>query len=85
MGQTKWLTIAALILLTFATVQGWYWVWGLLFLFWGLGGIRSGATFVVEDVLRAENPALFWLISAMWVGFGAFYVYGDLSLRLAQP
>lgn len=84
MGQIKWPTVAALIILTLATVQEWYWVWGLLFVYWGIGGIRSGAAFVVEDISRAENPALFWLISAMWIGFGVFYVYGDLSVRLAQ-
>ena len=84
MGQIKWLTVATLIVLFLATVQEWYWVWGVLFIYWGIGGIRSGAAFLVEDISRAESPILFWLISAMWIGFGVFYVYGDLSVRLTQ-
>ena len=37
----------------------------------------------VEDISRAEHPALFWLISAMWTGFGVYYIYADLPWRLA--
>lgn len=83
MKNVKWFTVAALGVLTIATIQEWYWVWGLLFVFWAVLGIRSGSAFLIEDISRREHPALFWLISAMWTGFGAYYIYADLPWRLA--
>ncbi len=83
MKNVKWLTVAALGGLSAATMRQWYWVWGLLFVYWGVIGIRSGSAFLIEDISRAEHPALFWLISAMWTSFGVYYVYADLPWRLA--
>ena len=84
MNNVKWLTVAALAILTAATLRQWYWVWGILFVYWGILGIRSGSAFVIEDISRAEHPALFWLINAMWTGFGVYYIYADLPLHLAN-
>ena len=75
----SWLVLLALIV---ATVREWYWLWGLLFLFWSVQGLRSGHAFLVEDIGREEHPALYWVITAMWAGFGLWYVYADLVWRV---
>ncbi|MEM7412022.1 MAG: aromatic ring-hydroxylating dioxygenase subunit alpha [Myxococcota bacterium] len=59
-------SIATLCVLVATTLAGWSWPWGLLFLFWTLRSLRDGITQLVEPVARAENPALFWSINAVW-------------------
>ncbi len=83
MENIKWLTVIAIVVLTVATIMSWYWVWGLLFIYWAVGSIRIGEAFVVETVHREDNPVLFWIISAMWAGFGLWYVITDLALRIS--
>lgn len=83
MRKIKWPTVAAIAVLSMATLLGWYWVWGLLFIFWAFDGMRSGAAFVVETVERTENPILFWIINAMWAGSGFWALITDLSWRFA--
>ena len=79
--EKKLLTGLVLAVLVVATVREWYWLWGLLFLFWSVQGIRSGQAFLVEDIAREDHPLLYWLISAMWAGFGLWYLYSDLIWR----
>ncbi len=83
MHNFKWLTVAAIAVLAGATYYNWYWVWGVLFIYWAISGLRSGDAFVVEPIERSHNPVMFWLITAMWGGFGVWSVYWDLSWRLA--
>ena len=54
-----------------------YWTWGLLFIYWGAMSIRSGDAYVVEPIERREHPILFWIITALWMGSGAYYLYVD--------
>ena len=79
--EKKLLTGLVLAVLVVATVREWYWLWGLLFLFWSVQGMRSGQAFLVEDIAREDHPLLYWLISAMWAGFGVWYLYSDLVWR----
>ncbi|MEM7428208.1 MAG: hypothetical protein AAF441_19125 [Pseudomonadota bacterium] len=80
--EAKGLTGLALAVLVLATVREWYWLWGLLFIFWSIQGLRSGQAFLIEDISRDDDPVLYWLISAMWAGFGLWYVYADLVWRI---
>ncbi|MEM7073671.1 MAG: hypothetical protein AAGA28_03630 [Pseudomonadota bacterium] len=79
LGQQKWLTLVALPILTYAMIHGLFFVWGLLFLFWGAGSLASGRIFLVEDIDRQSDPALFWIVFFMWIGSGVTYVYYDLT------
>ncbi|MEM7221586.1 MAG: hypothetical protein AAF495_01315 [Pseudomonadota bacterium] len=83
METIKWPTAILLPVLLIATYFSWYWVWGLLFLYWALPAIRSGEAFLVEPIERASNPVLFWAITAMWAGFGVWTLVADLQWRLA--
>lgn len=78
-GQQKWLTLIGLPVLIYATLNGLFFIWGLLFLFWGVISLRSGQVFLLEDIHRRDDPALFWIIFTMWLGSGATYIYYDLS------
>ena len=75
--QQKWLTLIGLPVLLYTTFMGIYSVWGLLFVYWGLTSLRSGEVFLLEPVERDRDPALFWIIAVMWIGFGFMYVLTD--------
>ena len=76
--QRKWLTVIALPVLLISTYYGFYAAWGLLFIFWGITSTLSGEVFLIEPVNRRSHPVLFWLISAMWIGFGVLYGLADI-------
>lgn len=76
-------TVIAIPVLLLATYKEWYWVWGLLFFYWALPGLRSGEAYLVEPIKRSRHPILFWTITAMWAGFGLWTIAVDLSWRLA--
>ena len=80
--EKKLLTVLVFAALVIATLREWYWLWGLLFLFWSIQGFRSGHAFLIEDISREDHPLLYWLISAMWAGFGLWYLYADLVWRI---
>ncbi len=80
--ERKLITVLVFAALVLATFRDWYWMWGLLFLFWSVQGLQLGHVFLIEDITRDEHAVLFWLISAMWAGFGLWYVYADLVWRL---
>lgn len=75
-------TLLAMVLVAISTYLDWYWTWGLLFIYWAIPSIQSGEAFLVERILRARNPVMFWAIVAMWVGFGITTLYTDLAWRL---
>lgn len=78
LGRTKLPTVAALAVLLAATALGWYWVWGVFFLYWAIAGIVTRQTFVVQTVQRDENPALFWCICITWLALAALSIVGDV-------
>ena len=81
--EQKWLTVVAIPVLLVATYMSWYWIWGCLFLYWALPGLRNGQAYLIEPVDRTRNPVLFWIITAMWAGFGLLTIITDLHGRLA--
>ena len=76
------LTLVALVVLGIATYFDWYWVWGLLFIYWALPSVLHGEAFLIERITRADNPILFWLITGMWVFFGVWTTYADFVWRM---
>ncbi len=83
MADLRWPTALAIPILLIATYLEWYWVWGLLFVYWAVPAVLSGEAFLVEPIMRSDHPILFWIITAMWLGFGIWTIVADLSLRLA--
>lgn len=56
-----------------------YWPWGLLFLFWVALSIRNGEAFLLTPVSRRREPALFWIIVALWASLSITMLVGDLA------
>ena len=77
--SAKPMTIAAICVLAVATALDWYWVWGLLFIYWGALSVLSGSAFLIETIERENSPVLFWIIVAMWIGSGSWAVYSNLG------
>ena len=77
----KWPTVAVLAILLAATVLDWPFVWGALFLYWALDGIRSGEAYIIQRISRVEAPGLFWAISVFWLVLAALTIYIDASER----
>ncbi|MEM9104562.1 MAG: hypothetical protein AAGC96_02815 [Pseudomonadota bacterium] len=73
-SRYKPLTLLALGMLAVATLMGWLWVWGLLYLYWAVTGAMSGRAFVIEDITRSESPVLFWVINVLWAAAGLWAI-----------
>ncbi len=82
--QSKAPTVVALAALLAATLVGWYWVWGIFFLYWAVFGIVGGRAFVVQAVSRDESPVLFWLISVTWMILAGLTIFFDFFPESAQ-
>lgn len=74
---TKWKTVLGLLILYVAVLFEQTWVWGALFIFWTALGLRAGETFFVETVRRRDNPILYWLIIATWIGLSLYLIATD--------
>lgn len=74
----KWKTVIALILLLNAIVLNWSWVFGLLFIAWGISDIVAGRIYFVEAIVKTENPILFWIIAVLWILLGLYYLMEPL-------
>lgn len=83
MADARLPTIIAIPILLIATYLQWYWVWGVLFVYWAVPAVLSGEAILVEPIARSSHPILFWMITAMWLGFGALTIVADLSARFA--
>lgn len=75
--QSKLPTVVALAVLLATTLAGWYWVWGIFFLYWAVSGIVTGHAFVVQTVNRDENPVIFWLVSITWLVLAGLTLFYD--------
>ena len=83
--NSKLPTVVALAILLAATLVGWYWVWGLFFLYWAIASIIMRQAFVVQIVYRDENPVLFWLISITWLVLAIVSILFDLIIPYFLP
>ncbi len=76
----RWKTILALILAAIAFKFNLLFVWGMFCLFWGVENIRAKEAYFVERIARKDNPVLYWVIIATWLGSGALYFYMDETI-----
>ncbi len=84
MSPTRTANYIALPVLLAATAFGIYWVWGLLFVWWVIPTIMNGQTFLMFEVNRDEDPALFWAILALWVVLGVMMIAASLFPQYAH-
>ncbi|MGC3939926.1 hypothetical protein ACOTTU_19135 [Roseobacter sp. EG26] len=70
----NYVTFAALMI---ATALGYQSLWGLLFIYWTIPNFYSGHAFFLSDVIRDDDPILFWLIQIAWVVLGLMLVALD--------
>ncbi len=68
----------ALAVLWIAVAMDWNWVWGVLFILWTIPALRTGRTHLLEEVDRARNPILYWLIVSTWMLLSAYLIASDL-------
>ena len=73
----KWLSWIVLAILLATTYMNIYSAWGLLFIYWGARSMVAGEAYLIEPIEREKNPALYWIVSIMWIAFGALYVLVD--------
>ncbi len=66
MNHSRTANYIALPILLAAAVLGYYWVWGLLFLWWTIPTILNGQAFLVFEINRDDDPVLFWAIACLW-------------------
>ncbi len=78
MTKARILNYLAFPVLLVAAFLGQYWVWGLLFLWWLVPSVISGQTALVTEVLRDEDPILFWAVVILWALFGLMMIAASL-------
>lgn len=76
-----WVTVAILLL---ATAFNHFWVWGALFLWWSVTSFMAGQAFIGTVIARRDNPPLFFVVTAMWLGLGGYYLVQDIAWRFFQ-
>ncbi len=67
-----------------AAVLGYYWVWGLLFLWWTILTILNGQAFLVFEINRHDDPILFWAIACLWALSGLMMLAASLFPQYAH-
>lgn len=77
-------TWATVLVLLMATWFQHYWIWGVLFLWWSITSYMAREAFIGEIVTHEENPPLFYVVTLMWLGFGAYYIVQDFAWRFFQ-
>ena len=77
LANQKWLTLIGLPVLLVATFNSIYSLWGLLFIYWGATAIMARETYLLQPIRRDDDPAIFWIICALWVGSGVLYIMTD--------
>ncbi len=70
----KWKTVLALLIIYVAVVFNWYWIWGLLFIYWAIHGITSGTAYLIDPIDKKESTGLFWVVILSWVLIGIYFL-----------
>lgn len=78
MKNTPWKAVLALAVVWVAVVMDWNWVWGALFILWTIPALVTGRTHLLEEVSRARNPVLYWLIVSTWILLSLYLIASDV-------
>ena len=63
----RWRTWTGLALVAASVAFGWWWTWGVLFLWWAASNLRSGEAHFVEPVTRTGEPITYWSVVVTWL------------------
>lgn len=66
-SRFKWKSLLALLIIAVSLYTDQYWLWGVLFLWWGINDLRKRHTYLMDDISRSENPILYWVIVILWL------------------
>ncbi|MEX0307378.1 MAG: hypothetical protein AB3N12_08320 [Ruegeria sp.] len=84
MSPTRTANYIALPILLVSTAVGLYWVWGLLFVWWVVPTIMNRQAFLVFEVNRDDDPALYWAIVGLWVVLGLMMIAASIFPQYAN-
>lgn len=70
--------------LVVAGFLGFYWIWGLMFLWWLVPTVMNGQAHLVFEVYREEDPILFWAVAVLWALFGLMMIAASLFPQYAN-
>ncbi len=79
-GSFKWKTALGLAVIWVAVVMEFNWVWGVLFIMWTIPALRTGQTYFVEPLRRADNALLYWLVVGTWIVLSLYLILFDLGV-----
>ncbi|MCR9136774.1 MAG: hypothetical protein NXI27_12305 [Alphaproteobacteria bacterium] len=71
----NYITFVALLL---TTALGYWFLWGLILIYWTIPGFYSGRTTLLTDVTREDDQVLYWAVQIAWIAFGALLVVSDI-------
>ncbi|KIC41897.1 hypothetical protein RA27_00300 [Ruegeria sp. ANG-R] len=83
MSRARTANYIALPILLTAAVFGFYWVWGLLFIWWIIPTILNGQAFLVFEINRDDDPLLYWAIVCLWALSGLMMIAASLFPQYA--
>ena len=75
-----WQAKLSFVLIIVTLVTSWYWLWGLLMIFWAFMDLIQQQTWLSEPIVKDDAPVLFYLILVTWLGTG-LYFFSDLFFR----
>ena len=62
-----WRPLLILLLIWLATLNSWYWLWGIIILILTVHDLKQGRTSLIDKLTRHSNPVLYWLSCISWL------------------
>lgn len=78
MKDIRWKAGLALIVIWVGVAMDWNWIWGVLFISWTIPALVTRRTHLFEEVERAHNPVLYWLIVSTWILLSIYMIASDI-------
>ncbi len=76
-SKTKWKSILAIVIVISGILMDFPLLFGVLYLIWAIGDLKTGHAYIIEDISRHENPLLFWLIVFVWMSSGLYLILSE--------
>ncbi len=70
----KWGAIISLGVIYLSVFTGWYWLWGLLLLYWAAFDLIYEQCWLTETIEKHHNPVLYYLIVLTWLTLGFYFL-----------
>ena len=63
-----------LALMWLATLNSWYWLWGIIILILTVTDLQRGYTELIDKISRQNNTFLYWLTCSSWLLIAAILI-----------